>query len=126
MSKKRLLTKDEIVRQSALRACTQVENYHFRKPVSFIESSEMIWCKDKKLEVFGKETSKWHDRNSMMAAPYGAEIYLQSDSDPSFIVGCPRYYFDELSGPKKVDAKKADAKSTAKPAAAKSTAPASK
>ena len=100
-----LLSKDELTALAALRAGDHIENYRFRKSNTIVESAEMRLCLDSRTDLYNNAESKWENRNSLMAAPHGSEMYLQSDGDPATLLGSTRYYFDELSDKTPVDAK---------------------
>lgn len=97
------MLKEELIRLAATRAANSKENYKFRDNKIIIESNEMKYNLNLKNELYNKITNKWEDRNSLIAAPFGSEMYLQSTSNSNLLLGCTRYYFDELNNNKPVD-----------------------
>lgn len=102
----KLLSKAQLTQQAALRSSQTAEKYRFRKKNKIVESSEMVFNYDARNELFKSDTSKWHDRNSLLAMHHGAEMYLQADTHPGIVMGSSRYYFDELSNKEPVDARR--------------------
>lgn len=91
-----ILSKDEKIQKAALHATKYAEKYTFRKRNEVIESIEMKWNRTTRQEFYNQDTSKWHDHNSLLAAPSGSEMYLYSDSNPNEVTNAPMYYFDQL------------------------------
>lgn len=87
---------------AALTAARRTEKYSFKSKnhtdLELMMSIEMETIARSKSELIESSTGKWTDRNSILAAPLGAELFLQCDRGAdSVMLGAPRFYLDELS-----------------------------
>ena len=89
----------------ALKAGARAESYTFatsrNRPPEGIDgllSEELSTLQAAKLEFVNANTSKWQDRNSIIAAPLGAEMFLHNERC-SVMLGAPRFYHDVLKHP---------------------------
>jgi hypothetical protein len=96
--------KQAVINERIVRAAGRAESYKFHSSNSIQNKSNLIaseFYKNyiKKVESFNQPSSKWSDRESLLGAPYSAEIFLNCDRGMSeTFLGCPRYYGDELVG----------------------------
>jgi hypothetical protein len=99
--------KNQLKLERSLRAANRLESYSFyQSDTSSLLSSEIQGNLILKREFYESKSheSIWTDRNSLIAAPYNSELFLQNDrlmSSERFL-GAPRFYFHELSSPSKI------------------------
>lgn len=92
----------ELIKRVALKAGLLLPNYTFKSHsapplgIDSLLSDELQARSSAKFESFETVVSKWTDRHSIIAAPLGAEIYLQ-DERCSTILGSPQFYHDRLN-----------------------------
>jgi len=107
----------KMIRDAALTAARRTEGYKFRYGPGVVVdnkgtrveyddnqtyfgpkiSHEMQLLANERLELYTrKDTSIWDDRNSRIAKPWGAEVYLTNDRGNN-ILGAPRYYQDDMN-----------------------------
>lgn len=84
--------------KNGLRAVRRSESYNFRSNADCIPiSTEMGSIHSSKTLSFAKAADFWSDRYSILAAPFGAEMYLSCErSMPETVLGGSRYYMHEL------------------------------
>ena len=90
-----------LIKTAAGKSANRAEQYKFRSKsgadVDFLMSLEMENIAKSKLELFENTKEKWQDRHSIIAAPLGAEVYLQCERGaPGVMLGAPRFYLDEI------------------------------
>lgn len=93
----------KVKKDAYFKATKRAANYSFkyREKINISESDEMVTKRTQKFESLKSPTNKWEDRNSLIAAPIGAEVYLNCDQG-SFVLAGPRYYQDEMSNSEKL------------------------
>jgi hypothetical protein len=96
--------KNRLELERSLRAANRLESYSFYKDSRHGPplSSELQGNFMLKKEFYSSlsNDSLWSDRNSIIAAPYSAELYLENERAMSEVfLGAPRYYYHELARP---------------------------
>jgi hypothetical protein len=95
-------SKSRLQLERSLRAANRLETYSFYKnsrhdlPLSYELQGNLVL----KQEFYSSHSndSIWSDRNSIIAAPHSAEIYLENERAMSDVfLGAPRYYYHELT-----------------------------
>lgn len=87
-------SREEAVLTGAVKSLRHVPN--FGKSVqNVIMSQEMLAVQNNKMRSFESLNDKWIDRNSVLAAPLGADVFLSCDRINS-ILGCPRFFHNDF------------------------------
>ena len=91
--------KSYLTERSISEATKRSEKYKIKKKKDRVVeiSDEMRMTATEKLLYYKSVNDKWRDRNSLIAAPFGAEIFLQSErAMPQVIMGSTRFFYHEL------------------------------
>lgn len=96
-----------LINAKAIASAGRTERYVFKSksglPGGGIEAllaSELKSLAASKYELLEQPSSQWDDRMyGSLAAPLGAEMFLNSECYPSTMLGAPRFYHSELSAP---------------------------
>ena len=94
--------------KNGLRAIRRSESYDFRSSANTIPfSSEMLAVQTAKLKSFADPPDPhWSDRYSGIAAPLGAELFLQCErSIPEVMLGGSRFFMGDIAAEEEPDAR---------------------
>ena len=95
------VSRKKMIREAALQSARRTESYKFkygnRNGINI--SNEMQLLMQEKLSQYTrKDTSIWEDRNSRIARPWGAEVYLENERGEDML-GAPRYFNNDMDNP---------------------------
>eukprot|EP01041_Mallomonas_annulata_P001069 gene1069-2097_t len=90
-----------LIQHSIKQSILYTENYKLKKsPIKLRISDEMLSNFNGRHLLYESKNEKWEDRYSILAAPLGAEMFLQTSAgEPRTFLGNSRYYFHEMDDP---------------------------
>jgi len=93
--------KRKIIERAIKEATSRTEAIVLRTRKSPLQiSEEMRVTAMEKMKFYSSHQEKWVDRNSIITAPFGADLYMISDRGVGeVLMGAPRYFFHEFRDP---------------------------
>ena len=93
--------KKKIIERAVREATSRTEAIKFKtRSIPLRISEEMRINAMEKMKFYCSRQEKWVDRNSIISAPFGADLFMFSERGVGeVLMGAPRYFFHELSDP---------------------------